>query len=36
ITRLARGMPVGANLEFTDDVTLSQAFTGRQNFSTRP
>jgi recombination protein RecR len=31
ITRLARGMPVGANLEFTDDVTLTQAFTGRQN-----
>ncbi|MDH5753460.1 MAG: recombination mediator RecR [Deltaproteobacteria bacterium] len=30
ITRLARGMPVGANLEYTDDVTLSQAFTGRQ------
>ena len=32
ITRLARGMPVGANLEFTDDVTLSQAFSGRQEF----
>ena len=32
ITRLARGMPVGANLEFTDDVTLNQAFTGRQSF----
>ncbi len=32
ITRLARGMPVGANLEFTDDVTLSQAFSGRQDF----
>ena len=32
ITRLARGMPVGAHLEFTDDVTLNQAFTGRQRF----
>jgi recombination protein RecR len=32
ITRLARGMPVGANLEFTDDVTLNQAFAGRQSF----
>ena len=32
ITRLARGMPVGANLELTDDVTLSQAFSGRQDF----
>jgi len=32
ITRLARGMPVGANLEFTDDVTLNQAFSGRQTF----
>ncbi|HKI99051.1 MAG TPA: recombination mediator RecR [bacterium] len=32
ITRLARGMPVGANLEYTDDVTLNQAFSGRQSF----
>ena len=32
ITRLARGMPVGASLEYTDDVTLNQAFTGRQAF----
>ena len=31
ITRLARGMPVGANLEYTDDVTLNQAFAGRQS-----
>jgi recombination protein RecR len=35
ITRLARGMPVGANLEFTDDVTLNQAFAGRQAFVTQ-
>ena len=33
ITRLAQGMPVGANLEYTDDMTLSQAFTGRQSFA---
>ncbi len=32
ITRLARGMPMGAHLEYTDDVTLNQAFTGRQAF----
>jgi recombination protein RecR len=32
LTRLARGMPVGANLEYTDDVTLNQAFSGRQSF----
>src|SRR5579863_5508061 len=31
ITRLARGMPIGANLEFTDDMTLNQAFAGRQS-----
>ena len=33
ITRLARGLPVGATLEFTDDVTLHQAFAGRQSFA---
>lgn len=33
ITRLARGMPVGANLEYTDDVTLNQAFAGRQSMA---
>jgi len=32
LTRLARGMPVGGSLEFTDDVTLHQAFSGRQHF----
>jgi recombination protein RecR len=31
ITRLARGMPVGAHLEYTDDVTLNQAFDGRRD-----
>ena len=32
ITRLSRGMPVGANPGYTDDVTLNQAFAGRQAF----
>lgn len=32
ITRLARGLPVGGTLEFTDDVTLHQAFVGRQTY----
>ncbi len=29
VTRLAYGIPVGANLEFTDDATLSRALEGR-------
>ncbi len=29
ITRIARGLPVGGDLEFTDEVTLSRALTGR-------
>jgi len=29
VTRLARGLPVGANLEFTDQLTLARAFEGR-------
>ena len=29
ITRLARGLPVGGDLEFTDEVTLSRALSGR-------
>lgn len=32
VSRLAQGMPVGAQLEFTDAVTLQQAFHGRQSF----
>ncbi len=32
LTRLARGMPVGGSLEYADDVTLDQAFNGRQSF----
>ncbi|MFH1087930.1 MAG: recombination mediator RecR [Chloroflexota bacterium] len=30
ITRLARGLPFGAELEYADDVTLSRAFEERQ------
>lgn len=32
VTRLARGLPSGADLEYTDDVTLSRALEGRQAF----
>ncbi|MGD0765617.1 MAG: recombination protein RecR, partial [Dehalococcoidia bacterium] len=28
--RLARGLPVGADLEYADDVTLARALEGRQ------
>jgi recombination protein RecR len=30
VTRLARGLPVGADLEYADNVTLSRALEGRQ------
>ena len=29
VTRLAYGLPVGGNLEFADDVTLTRALDGR-------
>jgi len=32
ITRLARGLPFGADLEYADDMTLGQALEGRQEF----
>ena len=32
ITRLARGLPFGAELEYADDVTLTRALEGRQEF----
>ena len=31
-TRLARGLPFGTELEYADDVTLSRALEGRQEF----
>jgi len=30
VTRLARGLPMGADLEFADEVTLGDALTGRR------
>lgn len=30
VTRLARGLPVGADLEYADEVTLTRAFEGRR------
>lgn len=29
VTRLARGLPIGGDLEYADEVTLSNAFAGR-------
>ena len=29
VTRIAHGIPVGADLEYTDEMTLSRAFSGR-------
>ena len=32
ITRIARGLPMGGDLEYTDDITLSRALEGRREF----
>jgi len=32
VTRLGRGLPMGADLEYADEFTLSQALDGRQEF----
>lgn len=32
VTRLARGLPVGVDLEYADQITLSRALEGRQTF----
>lgn len=32
ITRIARGLPVGGDLEYADEVTLSRSLEGRKNF----
>ncbi len=32
VTRLARGLPTGGDLEYADEVTLSRALEGRQEF----
>jgi recombination protein RecR len=31
-TRLAQGLPAGADLEFTDDVTIQRALENRRNY----
>ncbi len=31
LTRLARGLPVGGDLEYTDEITLGRALEGRQD-----
>jgi recombination protein RecR len=30
VTRIARGLPMGGDLDYTDEVTLSKALEGRQ------
>lgn len=32
VTRLAHGLPVGADIEYADDVTLSRAMSGRREY----
>lgn len=32
VTRLARGLPMGSNIEYADEVTLSNALKGREKF----
>jgi recombination protein RecR len=32
LTRLARGLPVGGDLEYADQITLGRALQGRQSF----
>ncbi|MBQ2718693.1 MAG: toprim domain-containing protein, partial [Clostridia bacterium] len=33
VSRLAYGVPVGGNLEYTDEVTLNRALLGRRDLS---
>ena len=33
VTRLASGLPVGADLEHADEVTLGRAFSGRRSLA---
>ncbi|MBI2012402.1 toprim domain-containing protein, partial [Candidatus Curtissbacteria bacterium] len=32
ITRIARGIPIGAEIEYADEVTIRRAFEGRKDF----
>jgi recombination protein RecR len=36
VTRLASGLPVGGDLDYADEVTLSRAFVGRRELRQRP
>lgn len=33
VTRIGRGLPIGADLEYADDITLQRALEGRREFS---
>ena len=35
ITRIARGLPVGGDLEYADELTLARALEGRRTYSNR-
>ncbi|HEY1074420.1 MAG TPA: recombination mediator RecR [Patescibacteria group bacterium] len=35
ISRIARGLPVGGDLEYADELTLRRALEGRQNYRTK-
>ena len=32
ISRIARGLPMGGDLEYADDITLTKAMEGRREF----
>lgn len=32
VTRIARGLPVGSDIEYADEITLSKALEGRENY----
>jgi recombination protein RecR len=32
VTRIATGIPVGSDIEYADEVTMSKAMTGRREF----
>jgi recombination protein RecR len=32
VTRLAQGLPIGSDLEYADDYTLSRALEGRREY----
>ena len=32
VTRIGRGLPTGADLEYADEITLTKAFEGRRKY----